>query len=69
MPTALEELKAMRGHMCEGFKVQMAPDEKLDYVTVEYVAERPNMARGKTNSLGKIGDAFSKAKRVYPEEK
>ena len=68
MPNALEELKAMRGHMAEEIKVQIDPaDIKWEWVMTEYVAERPNMARGKTNSLGKIGDAFSKAKRVYKD--
>ena len=66
MPNALEELKAMRGHMAEEIKVHVDPTE-LEWIMTEYVAERSNMARGKTNSLGKIGDAFSKAKRVYKD--
>jgi hypothetical protein len=66
MPTALEELKAMRGHMAEKIKVQIDLAD-IKWELTEYVAERPNMARGKTNSLGKIGDAFSKAKRVYKD--
>ena len=68
MTSALEELKALKGHMAEGMTIASNLDEERNWLMIENIAERTNMERGETNELGKVSNEFAKAKGVYSDE-
>ena len=65
---AIDELRELSEHIDENFSPEIKLEGREPWVDIEYDPYREFISRGKTNVLGIVGDAVSKAKRLYRDE-